>query len=387
MSQNTNDQRTPPDAPVPEPSVEPLPPRPAPERVGARPRREPLVPPWVYGVVAGILAVAAIALGAQFALHRSVTAEVPDVVGLDVDVARSRILRAGFEFSEGDRRFSVRPDGEVLSQTPASGRQIRRGTTVVVVASGGTEEFSLPDVVGDGITLARGTLEGKGLEVKLVTEASDVAKDTVLSTNPSPGTLVRTGDVVLVTVAATSTVEGTLAPYRFSNTLIVIDPTKATSAGVDTTLDVARRVRSLLEASGASVIVTRSLADRDTSDVARAGRVANSNATAILGLDVLAKGPGGFAVGTPSTLDAAVIPPSAQLADALVAALTVNGRAPARLAAPGDALVDAVVAPAARVTLGSLANREDVASMGDPRWADDVARRLYRALGEQYGTQ
>ena len=358
---------------------------PTPVRTGPRPRRDALIPLWVYGVLAAVLAVVAIAVGAQFALHRSVTATVPSVVGLDLDVARTRLLRAGFDFAEGDRRFSVRPEGEVLSQSPAAGRVLRRGSTVAVVASAGTERFKLPDVIGDGIALAKGTLEGKGLEVKVTQEASSQPKDTVLATNPSPGAQVRTGDIVIVTVAATSTIEGTLVPYQFDRALVVIDPSKASAQGTDITLEVARRLRSLLEASGAAVLVTRSLADRDFSIDARAKRASGAAATAVVGLDVLAKGPGGYAVGTPSTLSAAQIPAATELSDALSAALTVDQRAPERLTFPGDAVSAVVTGPIARVTLGSLEDKEDAAALRDPNWADQVARMLYKALGEQYG--
>ena len=360
---------------------------PVPVRSGPRPHREPLVPLWVYGVVAALVAVVAIVAGTQFALHGSVTAAVPDVRGLDIGVARTRLIRAGFEFGEGDRRFSPRPRGEVLSQVPAPGRVVRRGSVVNVIASAGTERFALPDVIGDGITLARGTLESQGLEVKIASEASTMTKDTVLATNPSPGALVQTGDVVIVTVASTNTLEGTLQPYRFNNTLIVIDPSKATTQGTDITLEVARRLRSLLEASGSAVLVTRSLSDRDVSVEARARRAAGAKATAVLGLDVLAKGPPGFAVGTPSALSAAQIPATTELANTLAQALTIEGKAPDRLTYPSDAFTSTLKAPMARVTLGSLADRGDAASLKDPQWADSTARLLYRALGDQYGSR
>jgi len=385
MTQVTSDQHTTEDnTPVDETRTEHHE-IPTPVRSGPRPHRQALIPLWVYGVAAALLAVVAIAVGTQFALHSSVTATVPDVSGLDIGVARTRLLRAGFEFSEGDRRFSVRPQGEVLSQSPAAGRVIRRGSVVAVIASAGTERFKLPDVIGDGIALARGTLESRGLEIKVTPEASSMPKDTVLSTNPSPGAQVRTGDVVIVSVAATSTLEGTLVPYRFDRTLVVIDPSKATAQGTDITLEVARRLRSLLEASGSAVLVTRALADRDVSIAARARRASGAKATAVIGLDVLAKGPGGFAIGTPASLTAGQIPAATELSDALSAAMTLKGRAPERLTFANDALVTAVQAPTARVTLGSLADREDAAALRDPRWADEVARMLYRALGDQYG--
>jgi N-acetylmuramoyl-L-alanine amidase len=168
---------------------------------------------------------------------------------------------------------------------------------------------------------------------------------------------------------------------------VVIDPSKATTSGSDPTLEVARRLRSLLEASGSAVLVTRSLSDSDVSAKARAQRAAEARATAVLGLDVLEKGPGGYAVSTPSGLSAAQIPAATELLNALVLALTVEGEEPERLTYPSDALAATLSAPMARVTLGSLQDRDDAASLKDPGWADSVARMLYRALGDQYGNR
>ena len=359
---------------------------PQPLRTSPRPHRQALVPLWVYGLAAALLALVAIGIGTSFALNRSVTKAVPYVLGLDSDVARTRLRNAGFEFAAGDRRFSTAPEGTVLQQTPPPRDLARRGSTVEVVVSAGTEEFRLPDIVGNGIVLGRGQLEERGLEVKVNVEASDQPRDTVLSTNPSAGSIVHTGDIVIVTVAASGSVEAAIVPYRFSNVLFVLDPSKP-ATGRDVPLDVSRRVRSLLEASGAKVVVTRSLADRDVSVQARAKRARDSSATAVVGIDVSPRGQGGFAVSAPTTLTVQRARATRRLVDALVAALTVQKDAPRKAAFAPDALVSATVAPIGRLSLGSLADREDAASFRDPTWADQVARAVYRGLGESYGSR
>jgi N-acetylmuramoyl-L-alanine amidase len=361
---------------------------PVPNRIAPRPHRPPLVPIWVYGAVAAVVAVAVIGVGAALALNRSVTVTVPDVMGLDAAVARTRLRNAGFEYAIGDRRFSVRASGTVLEQDPLPAEVVRKGTTVNVVVSAGTEQFSLPDVIGDGIVLARGTLEGRGLEVKLNAEASNLPKDTVLATNPSSGATVRTGDIVIVTVAATSTVEGAIVPYGLSGRLFVIDPSKTALTGnLDPPLDVTRRLRSLLEASGASVVVTRSLADRDVSVVARAARASEASATAIIGLDVMPNGAGGFRIVAPTGISAARTVATNTLTRALFTALTVGSTRPVSGTIAPDAVVKKTTSPLARITLGSMTAREDAATFKDPAWADEVSRLIYRALGESYGSR
>jgi N-acetylmuramoyl-L-alanine amidase len=361
---------------------------PTPHRTAPRPHRPPLVPIWVYGAVAALVAVAVVGIGAALALNRSVTLVVPDVTGLDAGVARTRLRSTGFEYAIGDRRFSTKTVDTVLEQDPAPADVVRRGTTVTVVVSAGTEQFSLPDVIGDGIALARGTFEGRGLEVKVNSEASSLAKDTVIATNPSSGATVRTGDIVIVTVAATSTVEGAIVPYGLSGILFVIDPSKSALAGnLDPPLDVTRRLRSLLEASGASVVVTRNLADRDVSVAARAARAAEASATAIIGLDVAANGVGGFRILSPAGVNASRLVATNTLTRALFGALTVGSTKPVAGTIAPDALVKKTTSPLARITLGSMTDREDAATFHDPAWADEVSRLIYRALGESYGSR
>ncbi len=358
---------------------------PRPFRSGPRPQRRALVPLWVYGIVAALVALGAIGVGATFAVNRSVTREVPDVTGLDSDVARTRIRTAGFEFQAGDRRFSVEPRGTVLEQDPEPGVQARRGSTVSVVVSAGTEEFTLPDIIGNGIVLGRGILEERGLEVKVNTEASDQPRDTVLSTNPSAGSIVHTGDIVIVTVAAPDSLNGEIVPYLFDLTQFVIDPSKPAS-GTDVPLEVSRRLRSLLEASGASVLVTRGLSDEDVSIQVRAKRAKESSATAIVGIDVSVAGDGGFALAIPSGIGTDRETSTRRLAEALYNALTLQDSAPHTATVASDPLVRSTKAPVVRVSVGALGDRDDAASFRDPAWADQVARTLYRALGETYGS-
>lgn len=375
--------------PVADPPKEPTeaaPEPPRPMRTGPRPARRELVPLWVYGVIVAILALVALGIGVSLAVNRSVTREVPNVTGLDSDVARTRLRSAGFEFEDGDRRFSVKPLGTVLEQSPDPGALVRRGSTVSVVVSAGTEQFALPDIVSNGIILARGILEDRGLEVKVITEASDKPKDTVLSTNPAAGSIVHTGDIVIVAVASPETVSSAIVPYRFSKTRFVLDPSKPTS-GIDVPLEVARRLRSLLEASGAIVVVTRAQADTDTSVENRSKRAADARATVIVGLDVATTGSGGFALATPSGLAPARRIATGRLEKSLSRSLTVRGKAPRETTFAPDALVKATQAPLARVSLGSISSRDDAASFRDPAWADQVARAIYSALGGSYGTR
>ncbi len=87
---------------------------------------------------------------------------VPKLVGLELGVAKSRAATERLEVVVAEKRFSALPADTIIEQSPAAGTTLRRGDTVTVVISAGTEEFAMPDVVGDGLLLARGSARGQG---------------------------------------------------------------------------------------------------------------------------------------------------------------------------------------------------------------------------------
>ncbi|MGQ0774287.1 MAG: Stk1 family PASTA domain-containing Ser/Thr kinase [Pseudonocardiales bacterium] len=74
------------------------------------------------------------------------TIAVPDVVGTNVEQARSNISRARLtpQVQEVD---SPRPLGQVLDQDPAGGTEVEEGSTVTLTVSRGNE-LTMPDLIG-----------------------------------------------------------------------------------------------------------------------------------------------------------------------------------------------------------------------------------------------
>jgi N-acetylmuramoyl-L-alanine amidase len=274
----------------------------------------------------------------------------------------------------------------VLSQTPSANTELKPGATVTVVVSAGSEQFALPDVIGNGLLLARGRLETKGLEVRVETQPSKLPSDTVLSSNPAPGQSVHTGDIVRLTVAAPGPTTELLLPFDMRGVTVVLDPAPVNDALGDVPLDVARRVRSLIEASHGVVRTTRALADTSTLEAApaRAQRAANGASTVAVGLSASTVGSGGLTVFSPSP----VLPhasESAKLASRLASDLAIEAGPVSSSTSTTDSVLGATNAPWSRVQLGSYASREDTAKFIDPNWEDKVARAIYRSLGALYG--
>jgi serine/threonine-protein kinase len=90
----------------------------------------------------------------------------------------------------------------VISQDPAKGTAVKRGTTVSVVVSKGREPIAVPNVAGKPWADAEAAITGAGLTVKRADDANSdtVPKDHVISQSPADGTLHR-GDPVTVTVS------------------------------------------------------------------------------------------------------------------------------------------------------------------------------------------
>ena len=66
------------------------------------------------------------------------TGQVPDVVGMEMELARTRLENAGFELEMGTyRAHPIVPKGAVADQRPPAGSALERGGRVVVVVSAG----------------------------------------------------------------------------------------------------------------------------------------------------------------------------------------------------------------------------------------------------------
>ncbi len=345
------------------------------------------MPTWLLPTVVSVVVVAvAIFVSSRSSGSRD-SVSVPSVAGLDAPVARSRLAQAGLLMKKGDVRLSGSvPRGYVLEQSPRPGSVVEPRTAVVVVLSAGSQESNVPDVVGMQLDEAEALLRSSGLTVRTDRVNSSEPTGTVLSSIPSPGQRVRTGELVRLTVSSGETTEGILVPFNLADTVFVLDPAPTPEGVSDAALEVARKLRALLGASGADVVVTRSVADTDTSPAARRDRASEPSVTAAVGLFIADTGAEGLAV---ETIAKGIVVEGPRGTEALAARAVeaLRGAAPTfpRVQARPDAVLAQVNAPTVRVRLGSGASPDDRRTMADPRWADSVARALYLSLGDTYG--
>lgn len=128
-------------------------------------------------------------------------AAVPDVVGLEAQVATDDLEDAGFLVDES-RDFSDDIDkGRVISTKPAAGVALDRGETVAIVVSDGPDVVSVPSVVGLDRIAATSELEGAGLVVQTKTENADEPADQVLRQIPESAADVERGTAVTIVIS------------------------------------------------------------------------------------------------------------------------------------------------------------------------------------------
>lgn len=354
----------------------------------ARPQRPPYVPRWVVPSAAAVGATLLLVLGLSLWLGVRAEVIVPEIIGVDEAVAEVRLAQSGLIIEVTERPFDASEPGTVLDQDPAPGESLREGDPVRVVVSAGSEEFMMPDVVGLALKIAKVQLEERGLVVRIDEVQSDAPENTVISTNPAPGASIRSSDMVRLSVAIKGDATDALLPYKLDGTVVAIDPTLIPGGTQDVTMEVARRLRSLLEASGATVIVTRSAT---ATGVPETGSTEiTGSVSAVVGLDVPATGVGGLAVLTLG--DSPQAQPSAQASVALAESVATELKAAGRPVARDVVLNDAVLAtapnsPGVRIRLGSLATETDTELFTDPAWFDQIARAIYRGLGERLGAK
>jgi eukaryotic-like serine/threonine-protein kinase len=130
---------------------------------------------------------------------------VPDVVGEQELTAENDLQNAGFKVATPTTDpTSTKPQGTVISQSPAGGASAPAGSTVSIVVSGGG--VTVPNVVGDTVQAAVQRLTAANLSYKIVQVPADpgTTPGTVVGESPSAGNTVAAQTQITLSVAQQS---------------------------------------------------------------------------------------------------------------------------------------------------------------------------------------
>ncbi|MER7972110.1 PASTA domain-containing protein, partial [Streptomyces sp. NPDC096080] len=136
--------------------------------------------------------------------------KVPPVLAKTQSEAGKKLSDAGLKLGEVTHRYSDTVDrGTVISTDPKPGSRVRDHAPVALVVSDGPETVRVPALGGVALDEARARLKKDGLEPGMVTRefSEDVAKGSVIGTDPAAGTERRAGAAVALTVSKGSPVD------------------------------------------------------------------------------------------------------------------------------------------------------------------------------------
>ncbi|MGW2445847.1 Stk1 family PASTA domain-containing Ser/Thr kinase [Streptomyces sp. NPDC001675] len=129
--------------------------------------------------------------------------KVPDLNGVPLGEARSRLKSAGLEPGMVSRAFSESVDrGSVISTEPGTGVRRHAGSAIALVVSKGSP-VDVPDVTGEDQDSARQDLEDAGLKVRIAAQQvnSEYDKGQVARQTPGAGGQAAEGDTVTLTLS------------------------------------------------------------------------------------------------------------------------------------------------------------------------------------------
>ncbi len=128
---------------------------------------------------------------------------VPQLVGKNYYEERDAELQGELIITMQYMQYSDKPVGTVLSQEPAGGSAVDKGTEIKVIISCGKDDtVKVPDVSGWKQEHAKLYLEALGFKVEVATlQASTVEKGLVENTDPVAGTEKKKGDTITLRVS------------------------------------------------------------------------------------------------------------------------------------------------------------------------------------------
>ena len=134
--------------------------------------------------------------------NNSALIEVPNVVGKTENEAVNALKKAGLEFRKNYKYSDSVAAGTVISQDPAKGESVEKGTTVTIVISQGEESVVVPNVVNLTQSAGQTELDNAGLKYAVNTEYSDTVEEgKIIRQSVEAGKKVAKGKTITITVS------------------------------------------------------------------------------------------------------------------------------------------------------------------------------------------
>ncbi|MFI6487029.1 Stk1 family PASTA domain-containing Ser/Thr kinase [Streptomyces sp. NPDC050564] len=158
-------------------------------------------------VVAGILVLVGAILIGKWAFGGGGTSndsfDAPNFVSQTLTDAKKMAENRDLTLSTTKKPCEKEPKGNVCSQDPVPGTQVKKGDTINLVVSTGAPKVAVPSVLGKKLDKAKQILEGDKYQFNVETtyQESTEDPDTVLQQDPNLGDEVQKGSTITLTVA------------------------------------------------------------------------------------------------------------------------------------------------------------------------------------------
>ncbi len=126
---------------------------------------------------------------------------MPNVVGMSITKAKRLLGEANLKIRTVQDTASLEPAGIVVKQDSPAGKPILQGSEVVLRVSAG-QATTVPALVDLPLDQAQAALAGAGLSAEITQQPADAPAGTVLSQDPSAGTVLAKGSTVRLVVSA-----------------------------------------------------------------------------------------------------------------------------------------------------------------------------------------
>jgi serine/threonine-protein kinase len=158
---------------------------------------------WVLTLLGLAAVVGAILFAASRLGDAQATVSVPNVVRKNVAVATEDLQNAHLTPSVRKVSSASVPVDTVVGQDPAAGKDVSRGSTVILLVSAGPATKQIPFDIATGKTAAEATLqlEALGFVVAPKQQSNVADKGTVFDTSPKPGAQAPVGSTVTIFVS------------------------------------------------------------------------------------------------------------------------------------------------------------------------------------------
>jgi serine/threonine protein kinase len=155
--------------------------------------------PWILAIFLFALTIGVVAVFAAPSIFGPKQVAVPDVSGLTLDDAISKVFSTGFKMGDTIETSNEKiAEGKVIKSNPKKGSVVKEGSTIDLYVSMGKETTKLDDYRGRQYEDVKEMLKNEHYKnVSNEVEYSDEPEGTILEQNPSPNEEIIPSETVL----------------------------------------------------------------------------------------------------------------------------------------------------------------------------------------------